>query len=80
MSPTYDLKMWVWLAVGLTVVSGIARGFWLYRASLKRPTADGEITRVDIERRQRVGATTGHYFCAMFASAFAYTIFVDRSD
>jgi Protein of unknown function (DUF3592) len=62
--------MWVWLTVGLTLVIGIARGFWLYRASLTWPTSGGEITRIDIERRQRVGATARYYFCATFIYDF----------
>jgi len=59
--------MAVWLALGIAVLSAIARGFWLYRASLAWPTADGLITRIDIERRQD---TRGHYFCATFSYDF----------
>jgi hypothetical protein len=33
------------LALGLAAIFAIARGFWLYRASLTWPTADGVITR-----------------------------------
>jgi hypothetical protein len=40
----------LWLALGLAVVTAIGRGFWLYRASLTWPTADGVITRLDVDR------------------------------
>ena len=56
------------LALGLAAISAIARGFWLYRASLTWPTADGVITRIDIERRR--DASGGHYFCATFSYDF----------
>jgi hypothetical protein len=63
----HEFQMAVWLALGIAVLSVIARGFWLYRASLAWPTADGLITRIDIERRQD---TRGHYFCATFSYDF----------
>jgi len=40
------------------------------RASLAWPTADGLITRIDIERRQDTGIGGGHYFCATFSYDF----------
>jgi hypothetical protein len=46
-----DGEMLLWLALALAGVAGIARGFWLYRASLTWPTADGAITRLDVERK-----------------------------
>jgi hypothetical protein len=58
------------LALGLAAISAIARGFWLYRASLTWPTADGVITRIDIERRQDAGIHGGHYFRATFSYDF----------
>src|SRR6476619_6757007 len=59
-----------WLALGITVISAIARGFWLYRASLTWPTADGEITRLDIERKRDADTSGKHYHCATFTYDF----------
>jgi hypothetical protein len=56
------------LALCLVAISAIARGFWMYRASLTWPTADGVITRIDIERSR--DASGGHYFCATFSYDF----------
>jgi hypothetical protein len=58
------------LALGLAAISAIARGFWLYRASLTWPTADGVITRIDIERCRDASVHGGHYFCATFSYDF----------
>jgi Protein of unknown function (DUF3592) len=58
------------LALGLAAISAIARGFWLYRASLTWPTADGVITRMDIERHRDANMHGGHYFCATFSYDF----------
>ena len=58
------------LALGLAAISAIARGFWLYRASLTWPTADGVITRIDIERCRDASIHGGHYFCATFSYDF----------
>jgi Protein of unknown function (DUF3592) len=58
------------LALGVAAISAKARGFWLYRASLTWPTADGVITRIDIERRQDAGIHSGHYFRATFSYDF----------
>jgi hypothetical protein len=60
----------LWLALGLAMLSAIARGFWLYRASLNWPTADGVVTRIDVERRQASGTSDGYYFCATFSYDF----------
>jgi len=57
-------QMLFWLALVVAAVAVIARAFWLYRASLTWPTADGSITRLDIERR--MAAEGGHYFRATF--------------
>ena len=57
-----DYRMLFWLVPALATGAVIARGFWLYRASLTWPTADGVITRVDIERKR--GTDGGHYFRA----------------
>jgi len=58
------------LALGVTAISAIARGFCLYRASLTWPMADGVITRIDIERRRDASINGGHYFCATFSYDF----------
>jgi hypothetical protein len=64
--PNYVFVLWLVLAIA--VVSAIARGFWLYRASLTWPTADGKITRLDVDR---VRATDGgHYYRATFTYDF----------
>lgn len=63
-----DYRILFWVAPSLATVAVIARGFWLYRASLTWPSADGVITGVDIERKR--GAGGGHYFCATFTYDF----------
>lgn len=63
-----NYRMLYWLVPALATVAVIARGFWLYRASLTWPTTDGVITRVDIERKRIAGG--GHYFCATFTYNF----------
>lgn len=57
-----------WWSLALAGAAVIARGFWLYRASLSWPAADGVITRLDVERRNDAGG--GHYFCATFSYEF----------
>jgi len=48
---------------GLALIATvIARVFWLYRASLTWPTADGLIARIDIGRKSSGGLPSGHYF------------------
>jgi Protein of unknown function (DUF3592) len=61
------------LALGLAAISAVARGFWLYRASLTWPTANGVITRIDIERRRDGGLHGGHYFRATFSYDFHHS-------
>jgi hypothetical protein len=61
-----------WL-IGLVlalIAAVIARGFWLYRTSLTWPTADGIITRIDIQGKYGGGSTFGHYFSATFTYDF----------
>ncbi|HSC46232.1 MAG TPA: DUF3592 domain-containing protein [Candidatus Acidoferrum sp.] len=55
---------------GAAIAGVVGRGFWLYRASLTWPTADGVITRIDIERKYGTGRSGGHYFCATFTYDF----------
>jgi uncharacterized protein DUF3592 len=58
-----------WFVVlGLAIGAVLARGFWLYRASLTWPTADGAITRIDVERKNSPHG--GHYFSATFTYDF----------
>jgi hypothetical protein len=57
-----------WLAPALAIVGVIARALWLYRGSQTWSTADGAITRLDVERKRSGGG--GHYFCATFTYAF----------
>jgi len=62
------IAMWLALSgIALAVAAAIARGFWLYRASLTWPTADGTITRLDVERKH---ASSGHFFLATFSYDF----------
>ena len=60
----------LWLVLGLAVVAVIGRGFWLYRASLTWPMADGVITRLDVDRQQDGGLHGGHYYRATFSYDF----------
>jgi hypothetical protein len=64
----HDYQSLFWLALALAAVAVIARAVWLYRASLTWPTADGSITRLDIERKSNAGG--GHYFRATFTYDF----------
>jgi len=59
------------LTLGLGVTFAIARGFWLYRASLTWPTADGVITRMLIEHLRAAGTPTGPYVRATFTYEFS---------
>ena len=65
-----NFHLWIWAAVGLAVVVVAARGFWIYRASLTWPTADGKIARLEIERKRAAGTPSGPYFCATFTYDF----------
>ena len=60
----------VWLAVAAAIAAVLARGVWLYRASLTWPTAGGSVTGIDIERRHDAGAGSGPYFRATFNYSF----------
>ena len=62
--------IFLWLALASTILAVVARGFWLYRASLTWPTADGVITLLQIERKWSGGTPSGHYFCATFTYDF----------
>lgn len=63
-----DYRMLFWLVASSATIGVIARGFWLYRASLTWPTADGVIARVDIEHKR--DPSGGRYFCATFSYDF----------
>src|SRR5215467_15583216 len=58
------------VVLGVAAISAIARGFWLYRASLTWPTADGVITRLDIDGKNYGASHSGHYFSATFTYDF----------
>lgn len=59
-----------WIALALAIILVIVRGFWLYRASLTWPTADGVITRLDVERQQDGSMHGGYYYRATFSYDF----------
>jgi Protein of unknown function (DUF3592) len=61
---------WLWIALASAVILIILRGFWLYRASLTWPAADGVITLLQIERQRDAGTPSGHYFAATFTYDF----------
>jgi hypothetical protein len=65
----FQTTAWL-LALGVALLFAIARGFWLYRASLTWPTAEAVITRIDIERCRDASIHGGHYFCATFSYDF----------
>ena len=62
-----DHQTLLWAALAIAAVAVIVRALWLYRASLTWPTAEGSITRLDIERKRASG---GRYFCATFSYEF----------
>jgi hypothetical protein len=66
------LQISLWLALAFAVLGVIARGVWLYWASLTWPTADGIITRLEVERQQGSMANGGggHYYRATFIYDF----------
>ena len=66
----HDYHTLFWLALAVAIVAVIGRVLWLYRGSTNWPTADGAITRLDIERKRDGGRAGGHYFCATFTYEF----------
>ena len=66
----HEYQTFFWLALAAAIVVVIGRALWLYRGSLTWPTADGSITRLDIERKRNASTTGGHYFCAIFTYEF----------
>jgi len=63
------MTVW-WLAIGVAVAAVIARGVWLYQASLTWPTADGAITQLEVKRIQDAISDGGHYFRATWSYDF----------
>src|SRR6476660_1052635 len=63
----HDHQTLLWVALAIAAVAMIARALWLYRGSLTWPTADGSITRLEVERKRVSG---GGYFCATFTYEF----------
>ena len=59
-----------WLVIGVAVAAVIARGVWLYQASLTWPTADGAITQLEVKRIQDSISDGGHYFRATWSYDF----------
>ncbi|HKD79586.1 MAG TPA: DUF3592 domain-containing protein [Candidatus Angelobacter sp.] len=70
MLSTPDYQKLLWLAPSLAAVAVIARVLWLYRGSQTWPTADGAISRLDIERKNETSRLAGHYYCATFTYEF----------
>lgn len=66
----HDYRPLFWVVPALAILVVIARGWWLYRASLAWPTADGTITHIDIQRRRSSGTPSGPYFSATFTYEF----------
>jgi hypothetical protein len=66
----HTLRTLLWFLGGGFVTYGVLRGFLAYRASITWPTADGMITRLDVERINSGGTHTGHYFRATFTYDF----------
>ena len=60
----------LWSAVVLVIAVLIGRIAWVLCTSRKWPTADGTITRFDVQRRQDGGLHGGHYFSALFTYEF----------
>jgi len=65
--------VWPWLTLLLAIAVVIGRTLWVYRGSSNWPTADGTITRLDVERRQNASIDGGHYFRATFTYEFQDT-------
>src|SRR5262249_47615645 len=61
------MKTAMWLAEGAIGAGAIARGIWLYRASLTWPTPDGTVTRLDVESRR---SGRGDFFLATLSCDF----------
>ena len=66
----HDYQTLFWLALAIATIAVVARGFWLYRASLTWPAADGKITHLDVEKKRDPAVHGGHYFCATFTYEF----------
>ena len=66
----YAYQTLFWMAFAISIVAVMARVWWLYRGSSLWPTANGAITRFDIERKMGAGVAAGHYFCATFTYEF----------
>ena len=66
----HDYQMLLWMALALATVAAVAYAFWLYRASLTWPTADGVITALNVERIRDSSTGGGHYFRATFTYEF----------
>lgn len=57
-------------AAVLVIVVVIGRIAWVLWGSRKWPTADGTITRLDVQRKRDGGLNGGYYFSALFTYEF----------
>ena len=62
-----DYRILLWLIPVMVIVVVLGRTIWAFRGSRNWPTADGTITRLDVQRRQDAD---GHYSCATFTYEF----------
>jgi hypothetical protein len=67
MLPGVDYHWLLWLIPVLVIGVVLGRTLWAFRGSRNWPTADGTITRVDVQRKQDAD---GHYMCATFTYEF----------
>jgi len=62
-----DYRSLFWVIPGVVIAIVLARTLWVFRGSSNWPTADGTITRLDVQRKR---AADGHYSCAIFTYEF----------
>lgn len=62
-----DYRILLWLIPVMVIAVVLGRTIWAFRGSRNWPTADGTITRLDVQRRQDAD---GHYSCATFTYEF----------
>jgi hypothetical protein len=70
MSSGIDYHVFLWLSPMLVISIVLGRTLWVYLGSRNWPTADGAITRLDVQRKQDAGRDGGHYTCATFTYEF----------
>lgn len=62
-----DYHWLFWIIPVLVIGVMLGRTLWAFRGSRNWPTADGTITRLDVQRKQDAD---GHYSCATFTYEF----------